>query len=286
MLIILFFLSCLIALIFILYSEKITVKWVEKSFKIYGLIFTVAAISIGSLYAYENKNALMAFAGEFVEKPSNIKKVESPKPLISQYSIKGSVHLSAPSIKQLPELPRGCEVSSLAMLLQYSGIDVNKMELANQIKKDKTPYQNTNKGIYFGNPNNGFVGDMYSFKNPGLGVYHGPIAELTAQYVGIERVYDFSGGNFSEIINQLNKNRPVWVIINTTYKKLPKNQFTTWKTEDGPINITVKEHSVLITGYDHKYVYFNDPLNRVKKAPIEEFKAAWIQMGKQAITVY
>ena len=27
----------------------------------------------------------------------------------------------------------------------------------------------------------------------------------------------------------------------------------------GPVEITYKLHAVLITGYDEKYVYFNDP---------------------------
>ncbi|WP_164668304.1 C39 family peptidase [Virgibacillus doumboii] len=277
----LFLLSCLIALIFILLSSKITLNWVKKSFQLYGTAFMVTAFLIGVVYVNENK---AAFARDTVKADTHI--VKPTEKYISQYEIKGSVHLDAPHIKQLPELPRGCEVTSLGMLLKYSGVDVDKMELAERVKKDKTPYQTTKNGVYFGNPNNGFVGDMYSFDNPGLGVYHGPIADLAAQYVGIERVYDFTGRNFSEIINQLNQNRPVWVIINAEYNKLPETFFTTWQTEDGPIDITMKEHSVLITGYDQEYIYFNDPLNREEKAPINEFKAAWIQMGKQAITVF
>ena len=44
-----------------------------------------------------------------------------------------------PFIKQLPELPRGCEVTSLAMLLQYKGVQVDKMQLASEIH-DKCLY--------------------------------------------------------------------------------------------------------------------------------------------------
>ncbi len=41
--------------------------------------------------------------------------------------------LDVPLILQKPELMRGCEVTSLAMVLQFSGVKVDKMELASKI---------------------------------------------------------------------------------------------------------------------------------------------------------
>ncbi|MEZ2717523.1 hypothetical protein C2I17_18710 [Niallia circulans] len=200
--------------------------------------------------------------------------------------IKESVLLDAPIINQLPELPRGCEVTSLAMLLQYADVDVDKMTLAKQIKKDTTPYTRANGKIYYGHPNDGFIGDIYSLNGPGLGVYHKPIAALAEKYLP-DSIVDFTGSDFEEIKNHLSNNRPVWVITNSTFKKLPESQFRTWNTPSGTVKITYSEHSVLITGYDETSIYFNDPLTgeKNKKAPIKDFEESWVQMGSQAITI-
>ncbi|KAA9012693.1 C39 family peptidase [Niallia endozanthoxylica] len=204
---------------------------------------------------------------------------------LSVIKMKDSVLIDAPVINQLPELPRGCEVTSLAMLLQYAGVEVDKMTLAERVKKEPSTYRKENNVIYFGHPNDGFVGDMYSYHNPGLGVYHKPIKELADQYLP-GRMVDLTGSDFQELKIHLSDNRPVWVIINTTYSRLPDSRFQTWQTPSGPVNITYKEHSVLVTGYDAQYIYFNDPLTGKKnrKAPIMEFEDSWVQMGSQAIT--
>lgn len=200
--------------------------------------------------------------------------------------LKESVLLDAPILNQLPELPRGCEVTSLAMLLQYADVDVDKLTLAEEIKKDSTPYVRENGTIYYGNPNDGFIGDMYSLSGPGLGVYHKPIAALAEQYLP-GSIVDFTGSDFEEIKKHLSSNHPVWVITNSTFKKLPDSAFRTWHTPSGTIEITYSEHSVLITGYDEEYIYFNDPLTgeKNKKAPITDFEESWVQMGSQAITI-
>jgi uncharacterized protein YvpB len=199
--------------------------------------------------------------------------------------IKPSVLLDVPAIRQLPELPRGCEVTSLAMLLEDAGVQADKLTLAKQIKKDPTPFQRKNGKVYFGHPNDGFVGDMYSLTTPGLGVYHKPIKQLAEMYMP-DRIIDLTGSGFSVLQQYLSKGVPIWIITNSTYKKLPESAFREWETPRGPIKITYYEHSVVITGYDRDYIYFNDPLTgeKNKKAPRADFLDAWAQMGRQAIT--
>ncbi|CAM4375001.1 C39 family peptidase [Paenibacillus alkaliterrae] len=196
-----------------------------------------------------------------------------------------SILIDAPLISQLPELERGCEVTSLAMMLQHAGIEVGKMELADRVKKDPTPYRKENGIVYFGNPYDGFVGDMTSYSKPGYAVYHGPIKELGEQYLP-DRILDMTGITFEDMLYALQLGKPVWVIANTTFALLPDSKFQTWQTPSGPVDITYKEHAVLLTGYDENYVYFNDPLANEKdrKINISSFQQAWEQMGHQAVT--
>lgn len=214
------------------------------------------------------------------------KKTPSSKPAIAKTTPANSnaIKIDAPLIAQMPELPRGCEVTSLAMLLQYSGIKVSKMTLAKQIKKDPTPYRVKNGKVYFGNPNNGFVGDMYSFKRPGLGVFHGPVFQLAKRY--LPKAVDITGKGWNTVEKYLKSGHPVWVLTTSWFRRVPDKYWRTWYTPSGPIRITYHEHSVLVTGFDNNYVYFNDPLAVIKNRHIKKisFIAGWKQYGMQAIS--
>lgn len=252
-------------------------------------MFLMVFIFVSAAFVYDN------LAGS--SPPSPVNKIKSwlsePDEKASAFlgnstaviKIKEKIIIDVPAINQFPELPRGCEVTSLSMLLHHAGIQADKMTLAKEIKKNPEPYRIEDGKIYFGHPNEGFIGDMYSFDNPGLGVYHEPVKELAEKYMP-GSIEDLTGSDFEDLKIHLSDGRPVWVIINTAYKQLSDDFFQTWHTPSGKIQITYKEHSVLLTGYDQEYLYFNDPLTgeKNKKAPILDFEKAWVQMGKQAIT--
>jgi uncharacterized protein YvpB len=194
--------------------------------------------------------------------------------------LKESILLSVPAIMQFPELPRGCEVTSLAMLLNFAGVPVDKLTLANEITK--VPYLSEG---YYGNPHQGFVGNMFTYNEPGLAVYHEVIEELANQYLP-NQIVNISGDNFSSVQKKLNEGKPVWVIIGSTYAFLPEEHWETWNTKEGEIKITRKVHSVLVTGYDETTVYFNDPFfpDQNRSADFKDFLTSWTQFGSQAIS--
>ncbi|SCB84774.1 hypothetical protein BACERE00177_02933 [Bacillus mobilis] len=187
---------------------------------------------------------------------------------------------NVPLIQQLPELDRGCEVTSLAMLLQYAGVSVDKMQLASEIKKINF----LDDGVR-GNPNEGFVGNIYTFSESGYGVYHEPLFQLAKKYLPNKAV-DLTGKSIEETYKSVKSGQPVVMITNATFAPLDEDEFTTWETNSGDVSITYNEHCVVLIGYDEEFVYIRDPLSESLdvKVPRENFEKAWMQMGSQAIS--
>lgn len=185
--------------------------------------------------------------------------------------------LDVPLLNQMdsPRLYNGCEVTSLAMILNFKGIEVTKNELAGEISRVPLQYSNGN----YGNPNIGFVGNMED--GPGLGVYHDPIFQLAQKYA---QAKDLTNQPFNILLQEVANGNPIWVITTTSFA--PVAEFQTWQTPEGSIDITYKMHSVVITSYDADNIYINNPYgSKNQKVDRESFIQAWEQMGKQAIVV-
>jgi uncharacterized protein YvpB len=188
------------------------------------------------------------------------------------------MQLDVPLLNQMdsPRLYNGCEVTSLAMILNFKGISVTKNELAEEITRVPLQYSN---GEY-GNPNIGFVGNMED--GPGLGVYNQPIFELAQKYL---EAADLTNTSFDRLVVEVAKGNPVWVITTSTFA--PISEMETWQTPEGNVDITYQMHSVVITGYDSTNIYINNPYGtKNQKVDRENFILAWEQMGKQAVVLY
>lgn len=199
-------------------------------------------------------------------------------------SIKHNILLHAPILGQLPQLENGCEVTSLAMLLQYEHISVSSTTLAKQIARDPTPLVINQNGhiASWGNPNDGFVGSITGRK-PGFGVFHHPIALLLARYEP-HQALDLTGTNWDTLLQVVKSGRPV--IAWTTIYLAPVTNFVTWNSPSGPIHTTLFEHAVLLVGYNDTQVFINNPLtDSFQSVPMAAFRESWIQMGRQAVTI-
>jgi len=247
----------------------------KSSLKKMLLLFTfVCLLTISVLYI--NSMAAQRFIERNVTVPNTLLQMAA-----EQNELAERILLDVPLLNQMdpPALLLGCEVTSLAMVLQYNGIAVSKNELADRLPSVPIYYDN---GLH-GNPNEGFVGDMTGY-DYGLCVYHGPIASLAAQYVSPEHVRDITGSGFDAVISVLNQGNPVWVVTTTTF--LPVDDMEMWQTPTGPVGITYFMHSVVIVGYDADSIYLNNSYG-IKDQAVDRagFIQSWEQMGSQAIYI-
>ena len=122
----------------------ILLMWVlKKAAAIFKRSFLLFLLLIGlicgiAIYSSNTGQAAMAAAAIKSWLHSPVVKANSileQKFDFSFLPIKDQVHLDIPAISQNPELPRGCEVTSLVMLLNSAGVNVNKMVLAEKVKK-------------------------------------------------------------------------------------------------------------------------------------------------------
>ncbi|WP_265458301.1 C39 family peptidase [Enterococcus sp. HY326] len=204
-------------------------------------------------------------------------------PVIEEQPLKSAVRLDVPLLNQMtePRLYNGCEVTSLAMILNYHGFAVTKNQLAEELPT--VPVQDANGN--YGNPHEAFVGDMTANTGPGYFVYHEPIYQLANQFIDNSyEAIDLSGSDFTEIQRQLSIGNPVWVITTTTFSETGDN--FTWQTTTGEVSVSMSEHSVVLTGYDENEIYLNDPYGSKDYATdLQAFIASWEQMGRQAVVI-
>lgn len=192
--------------------------------------------------------------------------------------------LNVPLIKQNPELKFGCEVTSLAMLLQYAGVKVDKLTLANKLEKDPDPMIKSKKGdiVRWGNPEDGFVGDMTG-RHAGYAVFDKKLVELIEKYLPGHTV-NLTGKSFDVLLMQVNRNRPV--VVWTTGNYQAPDRWEQWQHKNETIKTPLDLHVVVLVGYDDQHVYVNDPLSGKKNHPVNKstFIKSWEALKKRAIS--
>lgn len=203
----------------------------------------------------------------------------TPAPVVKP----ASIILDIPVIPQYPELPAGCEVTSLAMLLQYAGFDKSKMELYEELPKDPTPIEYNKDGSikFWGNPNTGYVGDATP-RAKGFAIFHAGVMPFLQRY--IPEAIDLTREPFDKYEEQIAQGIPV-VVWTTIDFKVPE-KWVTWDSPLGLVRTTFKEHAVLLVGYDEDHVYVNDPASGKKAMKLNknEFIATWVALGKQGVS--
>ncbi|WP_054645575.1 C39 family peptidase [Secundilactobacillus oryzae] len=133
--------------------------------------------------------------------------------------------LDTPLIAQRPELPTGCEITAVTMMLAGAGFTVDKVDLAHRM-----PYDSDDC-------NKGFVGDP--FTDGGNSIFPKPLLPLVTEIAG--NALDLTGSNIDQL---------------TAHIAETQHAVVTWVGEfDG-----FHTHALTVTGFDddQQVIYFND----------------------------
>lgn len=187
-------------------------------------------------------------------------------------------YLSVNNILQNPELPTGCEVTSLTIVLNYYGYNVDKCYMVDHY----LPWTTTWDSI-----NTHFIGNPRSIHGCGC---NAPVIVDTANRYLSDNGNKFTavnktGSSPSQLYDLVKNGYPVmvWATIGMqdTYVS------GTWTAQDTGENIVFmkKEHCLVLTGYDKVggTVTFCDPMVGVASYSMSTFETRYGQLGKQAV---
>lgn len=203
---------------------------------------------------------------------------------VNQPAKKDSMMLDVILIKQNPELRYGCEVTSLAMVLNYAGVQTDKMDLYRSIQKDPDPIKRSGNGdiLNWGNPADGFVGDMTG-RQAGYAVFDKPMEALVNQKLP-GRAVNLTNQDFERVLEHVSAGYPV-VVWTTGDYRLP-DRWESWYHGQQVIKTPLDLHAVVLVGYDANFVYLNDPLSGRKQVKVgkEQFISSWKALQSRAIS--
>lgn len=213
---------------------------------------------------------------QYIQNPDEVENSETFQRDIPALNMK---QITLDSILQNPELPTGCEITSLTMVFNYYGFSVNKLDLADHYLNKGLIGETDFKKAFVGNPR-----DKHSY-----GCYAPVIVECAKKYIKDQesslQVIDKTGSSIEDLFNLLNQDIPiiVWCSVNMEepYKSVQ------WNVDGKKLQWLSKEHCLVLTGYDRtkNIVYVNDPLKGSISYNADSFEQRYKQMFSQAVVI-
>ncbi|MEE0506274.1 MAG: C39 family peptidase [Ruminococcus callidus] len=191
------------------------------------------------------------------------------------------VELDAQPVLQNPELPTGCEVTSLTAALNYLGYPVDKLTMADRYLTRAEPYQATFGEAFIGSPHDANA----------WGCYAPVIVETAQKYLDEqgngEVAQNLTGCSLKTLLWEVANGNPVitWVTINLTSRVEERYYWTTPKGEDAVF--LINEHCVLLCGYDlnANTVTVCDPLEGKIQYDMDKFENRYQLVYQQAVVL-
>lgn len=190
---------------------------------------------------------------------------------------------------QNPELPNGCEATSLAMLMSAAGIETDKLEAAQAIPTEDFS-QDQQGRLCAPNPEQFYAGKAES-KTRGFYAFVPPVkqaAENLIKDAGLcLQAVDLTGSEFQEIEKILENGSPVMLWITIDYGKLRYCENFSWiQTDTSESYLPIANlHCVLAEYKDEESFTVFDPIKGELNISSDKLKYVYEQMGKRALYI-
>jgi uncharacterized protein YvpB len=197
------------------------------------------------------------------------------------------VYIDVPLIMQKPELPNGCEITSLTAVLNYYGYKTTKTEMADTYLP-KQAFSSKDGKLYGPDPNQLYAGDPRSQKG-GFYSFAAPIVKAADNYFHAKDLTgsakDISGSTREQLIQQLNAGVPV-VVWTTLDMSKPNINYGWYLTDTGEYyEALVNLHVVVLNGYEDGKVHVMNPLQGQVTYDADVFFGSYEEMGSHALVV-
>ena len=178
-------------------------------------------------------------------------------------------------IYQMPELPTGCEITALTMVLNYYGWNADKMDMAMKyLPRLSADFWKGEDGKQYGNDmEHFFIGDP-STKG---GYICGVSAIAAAADAFLEdrgsplRAVDLTGASPEQLYHLVSQGTPVVVWVTIGMKDLKES--AGWYTEDGRfMEWHRNDHGAVLIGYGKNTVTIADPISGYVEYSREQFE--------------
>lgn len=193
-----------------------------------------------------------------------------------------------PLIYQMPELPTGCEITAMTMVLHYYGYPVSKEVMASQYLPTVSANLHYGEdGYLYGNDlRKYFVGDPFSQS----GYICGTEAILTASNGYLQnqnssfQAIDKSGASAEELYELVSRDTPVmvWVTIGMEDRRTPEG----WYTENGDyVDWSTNDHGAVLIGYTEDTVTIADPISGLIEYSRSQFERVFASRANQCVVL-
>lgn len=193
-----------------------------------------------------------------------------------------------PLIMQNPELPTGCEITSITMIANFYGYDYDKLEMNEKYLSKSNNFYWENGQLYGPSPQKYFMGNPKETRGYGLQcfsrVWVESLNKMFEENNSSRRAIDISGLSLSNLEDELDLGP---ILISASIDMTPAKSQILLKDFETKEDITTYRnfHCVVLVGYDEDYYYINDPLGTFSKLEKAQLEKAYNSTGQQAVIV-